>query len=295
MSATVAMRRPRFTGAVRGELVKLSRQKSFWLALAGAVGLLGVIVLAISGGQNFKSLLLSDPTAWAYDKLETFGTVFQIGSGIFLLIFGSRLIAMEYSTGTIRVLYARGLGRLHLLMAEMLTLVLVGLVLLAGYIVLVGAVLGLMITALSGSLAPLQSFSSQFWHDAELWLVVQGISMGLAILLAAAAAGIGRSLAFGIAAALAYYPADNFLNILEVLGIRATGHDQPWTAMSQYQLSTNLNVLLTLLEPDHRSRPAFAAPLQAVTSGHALAVVGVFALVLAVVAVVRAIRPDVLE
>jgi ABC-type transport system involved in multi-copper enzyme maturation permease subunit len=282
-------------GTVRGEGLKLSRQLSFWLSLAGATFLLAVIVLAISGGVNIKNLLVADPTGWAYDKLETFGTVFQIGSGIFLLLFGARLIGMEYSSGTIRVVYARGTGRLQLLLAQVLTMAVVGVLLLAGYLVLVGAILGLMVLALSGSLDPVQHFSSAFWADFGRWAIVQGISMGMAILIAAAAAGIGRSLAFAIAAALTFYPVDNFLNILEVLGIRATGHDQPWIAISQYQLSTNLNVLLTLLEPTHRSRPAFASPLAPVDATHALVVVGVFALVLAVIAVVRTVRPDVLE
>ena len=287
--------RPSFFGAVSGERLKLTRQLSFWLSLGGATLLLAVIVLAISGAQNLKPMLLSDPTLWAYDKLETFGTVFQIGSGIFLLIFGARLIGMEYSYGTIRILYARGMGRLQLLLAKFLTLAVVGVLLLIGYVVLVGAILGLMIVALSGSLDPVHHISAAFWQDFGRWAIVQGISMGLAILIAGAMAGIGRSLAFAMAAALVIYPVDNFLNILEVLGIRATGHDQPWTAMSQYQLATNLNVLLTLLEPSHRARPFFAAPLASVDATHALAVIGVFASLLAVIAVARTVRPDVLE
>lgn len=293
MSVTVL--RPSFAGAVRGETLKLSRQLSFWLSLAGAVVLLAVIVLAISGAENLKPMLLADPTTWAYDKLETFGTVFQIGSGIFLLIFGARLFGMEYSSGTIRILYARGTGRLQLLLAKAFTLAVVGVILLVGYVVLAGAILALMIAALSGSLDPVQHISSAFWSDLGRWAEVQGVSMGLAILIAAAAAGIGRSLAFAMAAALAYYPVDNFLNILEILGIRATGHDQPWVGMSQYQLSTNLNVLLRLLEPSHRARPAFSAPLADVSLNHALVVIGVFALAFAVIAVVRTVRPDVLE
>ena len=287
--------RPSFFGAVNGERLKLTRQLSFWLSLGGATLLLAVIVLAISGAQNLKPMLLSDPTLWAYDKLETFGTVFQIGSGIFLLIFGARLIGMEYSYGTVRILYARGTGRLHLLLAKFLTLAVVGVLLFIGYVVLVGAILGLMIVALSGSLDPVHHISAAFWQDFGRWAIVQGISMGVALLIVAAATGIGRSLAFGIAAALAYYPVDNFLNILELLGIRATGHDQPWMAISQYQLSTNLNVLLGLLEPGHHARPAFASPLAPVDSNHALAVIAVYALVFAAIAVVRTVRPDVLE
>lgn len=292
---SVAAIRPRYFGAVRGEMLKLSRQLSLWLTLGGAALLLAVIVLAISGAQNLKPMLLSDPTQWAYDKLVTFGTVFQIGSGIFLLIFGSRLLGMEYSSGTIRILYARGMGRMQLLLSKLFTLALLGLLLFVGFVVLAGAILGVMIAVLSGSLDPVHHISNDFWADLGRWAAVQGISMGLAILIAAAAAAIGRSLAFAMAAALVYYPVDNFLNILEVLGIRATGHTQPWTAISQYQLATNLNVLLTLLEPSHRTRPAFAAPLAPVDANHALAIAGLFALAFAVIAVARTTRPDVLE
>jgi ABC-type transport system involved in multi-copper enzyme maturation permease subunit len=292
---SVTALRPSFSGAVRGEGLKLSRQLSFWLSLAGATLLLAVVVLAISGAENLKPMLLANPTQWAYDKLETFGTVFQIGSGIFLLLFGARLIGLEYSYGTVRILYARGTGRLQLLLAQLLTLAIVGVLLLAGYLVLVGAILGLMILALSGSLDAVQHISGAFWADFGRWAMVQGVSMGMAILIAAAAAGIGRSLAFAIAAALTFYPVDNFLNILELLGIRATGHDQPWMAISQYQLAPNLNVLLTLLEPSHKTRSAFAQPLATVDATHALIVVGVFAALFAVIAVARATRPDVLE
>jgi ABC-2 type transport system permease protein len=280
---------------MRGEALKLSRQLSFWLSLAGAVFLLAVVVLAISGGVNIKNLLLQDPTTWAYDKLETFGTLFQIGSGIFLLLFGARLMGMEYSSGTIRILYARGTGRLGLLLAKVLTLAVVGVGLLAGFVVIVGVILAVMITVLTGSLDAVRQVSSEFWADLGRWAFVQGISMGLAILLAAAAVAVGRSLAFGMAAALAFYPVDNFLNILELLGIRATGHQQPWVGISQYQLSTNLNVLLQLIEPHHRARPAFASPLAPVDATHAFVVVGIYALVLAVIALVRTTRPDVLE
>jgi ABC-2 type transport system permease protein len=286
---------PSFPGVVRGETLKLSRQLSFWLALGAALLLLGVVVLAISGASNLKSNLVANPTAWAYNQLEAFGTVFQIGSGIFLLVFGSRLLGMEYSSGTIRILYARGTGRLQLLLAQLFTLGAVGVLLFAGFMLLVGTILAIMILSLTGSLDSVHQIPNEFWADLARWALVQGISIGLAILIAAAAVGIGRSLAFGIAVSFAFYPVDNFLTILEILGIRATGHDQPWTAISQYQLSPNLNVLLNLLEPGHHARPAFASPLAPVDATHAFAVIGVFALVFAIIAVVRATRPDVLE
>jgi ABC-2 type transport system permease protein len=289
-----AVLRPSFAGAVRAETLKLSRQLSFWLVLAGGVLLLAVVVLAISGATN-NNLKVVPATVWAYNMLTAFGTIFQIGSGIFLLLFGARLLGMEYSSGTIRILYARGAGRLRVLLAKVSTLCVVALCLLAGYLLIVGAILGGMMVAETGSLDVAQKISSEFWADLGRWGLVQGISMGMAILIAAAAAAVGRSLAFAIAAALVIYPADNFLNILEVLAIRATGHDQPWTAISQYQLGANINVVLTLIEPSHSTRPAFAQPLAPVDATHALAVVGVYAVAFAAIALVRTLRPDVLE
>lgn len=292
---SIPLRRPSFVGIVRGETLKVSRQLSFWLMLAGSFVLLAIITLAITSASNIQEQLKTDPTAFAYAARDVFGTVFQIGSGIFLLIVGSRLFAMEYSSGTIRIIYARGTGRLHLLLAKMLTLAFIGIVLLAGYLALACAIVALLSNAWTGSIAPLQHLPNEFWQDMGMWVVVQGMSMGIAILMAAAAAGIGRSLAFAMAASLAFFPADNFAVILEELAARATRHDQPWLSISEYQLGPNLNVVLNLMEPAHRARAAFATPLTPVDLTHALVVIGAFGLGLAVIAVVRAIRPDVLE
>lgn len=292
---TVTTRRPSFFGTVRGEALKISRQLSFWLMLAGAFILLAIVTLAITSAPDIESQLKSDPTAFAYSVRDVFGTIFQIGSGIFLLIVGSRLIAMEYSSGTIRIIYARGTGRLSLLLAKMLILAFIGVVLLAGYLVVAGAIVALLVNAWTGSLAPMQHLPSEFWRDLAMWAVVQGMSMGIAILLAAAAAGLGRSLAFAMAASLAFFPVDNFGVILLALGSRITHQDHPWLDVSQYLLGPNLNVVLKLIEPGHHARAAFAAPLLPVDANHALAVIGAFAVAFAVIAVVRAVRPDVLE
>ena len=121
------------------------------------------------------------------------------------------------------------------------------------------------------------------------------MSMGIAILMAAAAAGIGRSLAFAMAASLSFFPVDNFSVILEALGSRITRQDHPWLNISEYQLGPNLNIVLNLIEPGHHARAAFAAPLTPIDGTHALIVIGAFTLAFAVIAVGRAVRPDVLE
>jgi ABC-2 type transport system permease protein len=287
--------RPRFFGAVKGEALKVSRQLSFWLMLAGSVVLLAIITLAITSASNIQDQLKTDPTAWAFGARDIFGTIFQIGSGIFLLIVGSRLFAMEYSSGTIRIIYARGTGRLRLLLAKMLTLAIIGILLLAGYLVAAGGIIALLVNAWTGSIAPLQHLPNEFWQDLGMWALVQGMSMGIVILMAAAAAGIGRSLAFAMAASLAFFPVDNFSVILEALGSRITKQDHPWLNISQYQLGPNLNAVLSLIEPGHHARAAFATPLLNVDGTHALVVIGAFALAFAAIAVYRAVWPDVLE
>jgi ABC-2 type transport system permease protein len=288
-------RRPSFFGAVRGEVLKVSRQLSFWLMLAGSFVLLAIITLAITSASNIQDQLKTDPTGWAFGARDVFGTIFQIGSGIFLLIIGSRLFAMEYSSGTIRIIYARGTGRLRLLLAKVLTLAIIGILLLAGYLVVAGGILALLVNAWTGSLAPVQHLPNEFWQDLGIWALVQGMSMAVAILLAAAAAGIGRSLAFAMAASLAFFPVDNFTVILEALGSRITKQAHPWLTISQYQLGPNLNSVLGLIEPGHHARSAFASPLTPVDGTHALVVIGVFALAFAVIAAIRTVRPDVLE
>src|SRR3979411_1075015 len=153
---SVMARRPSFFGAVRGEALKISRQLSFWLMLAGAIVLLVIMTLAVSSAQNIQDQLKTDPTSWAYGARDIFGTIFQIGSGIFLLIVGSRLFAMEDSSGTIRIIYARCKGPLRLLLRKMLTLAIIGILLLAGYLVVAGGIIALLVNAWTGSIAPLQ-------------------------------------------------------------------------------------------------------------------------------------------
>jgi ABC-2 type transport system permease protein len=287
--------RPSFFGAVRGEAIKVSRQLSLWLMLAGGLVLLAITVVAITTASDIGDLAKSYPGDFARQMLDLYGTVFQVGSGILILIVGSRLIAMEYSSGTIRIAYARGVGRLQLLLAKMTLLALMAIALLAGYLLVVSGIVAALYGSWTGSLLTFDKVSSDVWQDVGYWLLVQGISMGIAILLAATAAGVGRGLAFAMAASLAFFPIDNFLVGIMALTARATKNQWPWTNITEYLLGPNLNVVLGLIEPDHRAAGAFAPPLNTIDGRHALIVIGVWAVVFVVIAVGRAVRPDVLE
>jgi len=289
------VRGPSFLGILRGEAIKLSRQLSFWLMIAAGLVLLAVSVVGINTAEGVQVGAKSDPVAFAHQMLDIYGTIFQIGSGITLLLVGSRLIAMEYQSGTIRIAYARGVGRLHLLVGKLVFLALLAIVLLVGYLIAAGGLVAAMYASWTGSLTGLESLPSSFWQDFGYWLVVQGMSMGVVILLSAAAAGLGRGLAFAMAGSLAFFPIDNFLVAIMALTSRATRHDSPWRNITEYLLGPNLNVVLGLIEPDHSAAGALAPPLNPIDGGHALLVIGAWALAFLVIAVVRAVRPDVLE
>ena len=287
--------RPRFFGAVRGETIKVTRQLSFWIMLGAALVLLAIIILAVTATSNIEDQLKSNPLAWAYGARDVFGTIFQIGSGIFLLIIGSRLMAMEYSSGTVRIVYARGMGRLKFLLAKMFTLAVIGAALMLGYMLLVFGILLVLCYAWVGSLDPLTHLGNEFWTDMGFWMLVQGMSITILILLAAAMSALGRSLAFAMAASLAFFPGDNFATILSFLASRVTRQDHPWLNVSQYLLGPNLNGVLGLIEPGHHARAAFATPLLPVDGTHSLVVIGLFGLAFVTIAMWRTLRPDVLE
>jgi ABC-type transport system involved in multi-copper enzyme maturation permease subunit len=287
--------RPSFFGAIRGEAIKVSRQLSFWLMLLAGLVLLGITVVAIGTIGNLPETARTQPSAALRQLMDVYGTIFQIGSGIVLLITGSRLIAMEYSSGTIRIAYARGISRLQLLLAKMVLLALIGVGMLVLYLLVAGGIVLALYATWTGGLAGLDQLDAGLKQDFLYYLLVQGISMGVVILLAAAAAGLGRSLAFAMAASLAFFPVDNFLVGIMALTARATRHDSPWTNITEYLLGPNLNVVLNAIEPDHLGRAAFAPPLNPVDGRHALLVIGAWAVVFAVVAIGRAVRPDVLE
>jgi ABC-type transport system involved in multi-copper enzyme maturation permease subunit len=279
---------------VRAEAIKVSHQLSFWLMIVGGFVLLGISLVAFTTIGSLPSTARTDPNTFLRQMFDVYGTIFQIGSGIVLLIVGSRLIAMEYSSGTIRIAYARGVGRLQLLLAKMVLLAIIGIGLLVGYLVVVVAIVAALYATWTGGLTGF-SPNAALQQDFGYWLLVQGMSMGIVILLTAAVAGLGRSLAFAIAASLAFFPVDNFLVGIMALTARATGHDSPWRNITEYLLGPNLNVVLNAIEPDHLARPAFAPPLNPVDGQHALLVIGAWALLFAVIAIGRAVRPDVLE
>lgn len=287
--------RPSFVGAVRSELLKIGRQGLTWLMLAG-FGLVCVIAFgSLVASSSAKDLLQGNPTGFYFNYLSAIEQVFTLVSGVFLLLASSRLVSLEYGGGTIRVVLARGTRRLELLAAQYAALVIVGLLLLAGFVIVAAGFLYALVVAWHGSFEPITSLPQVAWHDTWLNVLVALLSIAVCILLGTAAAVVGRSVPFGVGVALAFFPTDNFGTIVMGLLVRITHHDF-WAQATQYFLGPVLNQLPASLQTDHRAGAAFATPLVPhLDATHCMAVIGAYSLVFFAAALALTWRRDVLH
>jgi len=284
--------RPSFVGIVRGELFKVSRQFSTWVLAVLYVGGIGLSYLVDVGTSMGE-----DPTWTIYKLLGVDMLVLKVFGGAFMIIVTARLIGMEYSGGTIRILLGRGVGRLQLLFGKLtaLTLIALGVVCTTLLLDLLLAAILLLISV--GNINPLTATPNGFWSDAGIYLLLALLSLGVTILMATAVTVVGRSLVIGLTVAMVWYPAENFSTIFLILGYQLTKSDF-WYLLSGNFLGLNLNAMPAVILPQ-RASPAtnfsFSTPLVPVDGGHTLLVTALFAVAFAVVAIVLTARRDVKE
>ncbi len=302
--------KPSFFGLVRGELFKVRHQWSTWIMMTIlALAIIGPYIIFLSVG-NLADQLRIDPLHELYTVTEVGLTVLRIFSGFFLLAITAIMIVREYQLGTIRILLARGVGRLQLLCAKLLATTIVGLLMLIGGIALTALMVVIVVAISAGNLNALQSLNSQFWSDTWMFVITLLVNMGATILLATAAAVIGRSSAFGLAAALVFFPLDNIGTGIMQLAFLIT-HNDFWLNLTAYFLGPNLNAMPHVLVNTFRSVGAtplsFLAPDPAnptappqlhgivIDGTHTLVVALVYAVIFATVAIVLTWKRDVKE
>ncbi|HEU5227005.1 MAG TPA: ABC transporter permease subunit [Ktedonobacteraceae bacterium] len=284
---------PSFLGILRGELLKISRQWTTWVMLLFWLGIICLPYLLMFTSPDIKTNLQHSALSFLYSRTEGNLAILRVFSGFFLIILTARVIGLEYQLGTIRLLLARGVGRLQLLGMKLLTVILVGLVLLGAGLLLNVLLTYLLVLLVTGNLDPLKSLTPAFWADMRLYVVTIMISMGVTILMATAMAVIGRSLTFGLSVALVWFPVDNIGTIIMMLANRIT-HNDFWLNVTAYFLGPNLNTLAGTLLPGGADDIG-AQPLVKVDSNHVLLVVLVYALIFIVTAIVLTWRRDVKE
>ncbi|HEX8731474.1 MAG TPA: ABC transporter permease [Ktedonobacterales bacterium] len=294
----VAMRAPRpsFLGLMRGEWIKVSRQWSFWIMIGlMVVGYILFTVILGSGG-HVPERMRADPQATLYTFTQSTLFLLRVFWGMMMIVLTARLIGMEYSSGTIRIVLARGVGRLQLLAAKLSVITLIALI--------GGALLTLFSIAITlisvrisvGNLDALKLADATFWQNTWAYVGSVLVSLGVSILMAAAVTTLTRSLAAGLSIAIAWFPVDNFSILLLILGDRLTGWDF-WSLLSGDFLGLNLNQMPTVVLTDPRLSAigSFLVPLTPVTGAHTLLVAGIYAAIFIVVLIALTIIPDVKE
>ena len=305
MSAQLAITTPKpgtqptlhasFLGIMHGEFLKVARL--FWLLLAILSTAFVVGFLLGASASGVKADLQHTPLHFFYYEMEVNLVIFRILSGILLLILTSFSIGREYQYGTIRILLARGVGRVQLLLAKLAMLALLAASLLIAFTLLIALLTCIQMFLLVGNLNALRALVPAYWGNSGIDLLTVLINMGVTILLTAAMNALSRSLTFGLSASLIWFPIDNvgaaFMNVLVELT-----HQQFWRNITAYLLGPLLNRLPNMLLPveAHSGFESFGSqPLVPVSGAQALWVIGAYALAFIVMALVPTRKRDVKE
>ncbi|HEU5345121.1 MAG TPA: ABC transporter permease [Ktedonobacterales bacterium] len=295
-AASAHMARPSFVGIMRGEWLKLSRQWTFWIMLGLMVGGYILFSLILAGGGHLADRIQREPLAVLYTFVQSDLFLLRVFWGMMVIVLTARLIGMEYSSGTIRVVLARGVGRLQLLFAKLSVIALVTFIC-AALLVIFSAICGLIaIEAVVHNLNVFNAATPTFWSDTRAYMGSVAISLAVSILMAAAVTTVTRSLAAGLSVSIAWFPVDNFSILLLVLGDRLT-HWDFWSLLSGDFLGLNLNVMpeKVLSSPSVSQIGSFLVPLTPVTAGHTFLVAGIYAAIFIAVMIAMTALPDVKE
>lgn len=287
--------RPSFIGLVRGELFKVVRQWTPWIALVLLLGILFLPYLIMFTDPNLKDIIDSRGNPYFYERVAAGLALLRAFGGIILLIVTARVIGQEYSLGTIRVVLARGVGRVQLLLAKIVAMVIWAIFVLAVGLAAIALLTTIQIQIATGSLNALTGLPTSVWHDLGIYLLALLISMGVTILMASAISVLFRSLAGALSGSIAWFPVDNMLVIMLLLMSRLTNSDF-WLNVSGYLLGPNLNAMAGILAKQDSSVWIFGfGPEDTVDSNHVLLVALVYALIFAIVAIAITWKRDVKE
>jgi ABC-type transport system involved in multi-copper enzyme maturation permease subunit len=262
--------RPSFLGMVRSELQKTGWRRAIWFSLLG----IGLLMLLLNGITYFFVInaLTNPPTSGApgqppapvipataipYMMMTLLLSNVREYSGLVVAILTVLLISVEYQLGTIRIVLARGVGRIRLLVSKFVALLIAGLIAL---LVILGLnVLELIVAAAAQgqSDALLGHIPSYLWSDAGAYLLTILYNLVVTMLLAAFITVLSRSLAFGLVGALAYWFAEGIVSTI-LQGVAGATQNKAWSDVTHYFLGTNLSNLASTVLP-RRDLPDLSA------------------------------------
>jgi len=257
-----------------------------------------IYYLFLLGNKQIKDDLQQFPYESFYHIMAREGAIIRAFIGIVLMIATAMLIGFEYQHGTVRVLLSRGVDRVKLLLAKLLTVSLFGLALLALAFALNALWATLAQLLIAGNLDAYKAFNGTFWANMWSYVLTILISMGATILLTAALTVAGRSVVFGLTLSFVWFAAENIGAGIMILIHNFTNNDF-WLTITGYWLGLNLNILPTLMVAHHTD----GSPVETLGSSpqvqydltHALLTILIFSAVFFAAAVVLTWRRDVKE
>jgi len=287
--------RPSFFGLVRGELFKISRQWSTWIMLVLFMGVLFLPYLVMFAEANLKEIIMAPDAAYFYSRVAVGLALIRVFGGFFLIILTARTIGQEYQLGTIRILLARGVGRVQLLLAKLAAIVCWACILMLVGLLINALLMLIQVQFETGNLDAVTSLDFTVWHDLGTYVLTILVSMASTILLASGITVLVRSLAGGLSASIAWFPADNIVVVILTIAYIIT-QNAFWKNISAYLLGPNLNVMAGEVAHHQNNVWMFGqGPLVPVDGPHTLAVAVVYSLVFALIAFILIWKRDVKE
>ncbi len=287
--------KPSFFGLVGGELFKINRQLTTWIMLVLFVGALCLPYLILFVATNTKEAITASGSDFLYSQGVAGLVVMRIFSGFFLIILTARVIGQEYQLGTIRVVLARGVGRVQFLLAKLSAIVIWAILLMIIGLVLSFLLTVLLIQLLTGNLSALPALNAPVWHDIGVYVLTILVNMGVTILMTTAITVLFRSFAGGLSASIAWFPVDNILGLILTIAFFLTKNDF-WRNVSAYLLGPNLNIMAGMVAKVQHTAWAFGtAPLVQVDGNHTLLTAAIYALIFAFIAFFLTWKRDVKE
>jgi ABC-type transport system involved in multi-copper enzyme maturation permease subunit len=287
--------RPSFFGLVGGELFKVVRQWTPWIGLVFVLGIVFLPYLLLFTNADLKELIQAQDHEYFYGRVAACLGLLRAFGGLAILIIIARMIGQEYSLGTVRIVLARGVGRVQFLLAKITAAIVCALFILLVGLAEIALLTVVQIQIATGSLDALTSLPASVWHDLGLYLLAVMSSMGATIFMASAVSVVFRSLAGALSGSIAWFPIDNMLVVMLMLLSKLTNSDF-WLKASAYLLGPNLNAMAGILaDVDSSAWNLGFAPLVKVDSTHTLLVTLIYSLIFAVIAIVFAWKRDVKE
>lgn len=287
--------RPSFFGLVRGELFKISRQWTTWIMLVLFIGVLFLPYLIMFVENGIKDIVTAPGGGYFYGRVAAGLALIRIFGGFFLVILTARTIGQEYQLGTIRILLARGVGRVQLLLAKLTAIVFWACILMIVGLLLNALLALAQVQFVTGNLDVVTGLASSAWRDLGIYVLTILVSMASTILMATAITVLVRSLAGGLSASIAWFPADNIVVLILLIAYGIT-RSTSWQNLSTYLLGPNLNIMAGAVANQQRGAWMFGqAPLIPVDGTHTLLVAAIYSLIFAVIAFMLTWKRDVKE